>query len=288
MPANATVKQVHGFTDPLSESPMRAANPDHFDTRMPRMFPVHRHIYIYSVARRSFPRKHVYWSATAMINGVSAPGLIGCLKGERYVLCGSIPDPPQQLAVDAERGGWRVEVEPRDEAGWRAAIDLLNPNNPSTDPYAQLGPNAAAYYSTGENVNLIKYGLFPSLNDPPTEAELLRAEKCRDDAYAALVDEAFQEQASNPQGFRAWLRAHPDINIAMDALGVEADWMNKVEMKVACPNCGERIRQGVAFHVSNGKDCIVDWKKAYEAGRVKREDVPPGHRWQGFGRLAEV
>ena len=43
----AEIKAVHGFKDPLSDSPMRAANPDIYETRLPRMFPVHRHIYLY-------------------------------------------------------------------------------------------------------------------------------------------------------------------------------------------------------------------------------------------------
>src|ERR1017187_1282422 len=102
----AVVKQVHTFTDPLAASQMHTQNPDLYDTRLPRMYPVHRHIYIYSVARRDFPpRRHVYWKGP----------LLGCHKGERFVLCGSIPDPPQQLSTDAERGGKRVDVEPRDE-----------------------------------------------------------------------------------------------------------------------------------------------------------------------------
>lgn len=274
MPANTTVKQVHGFTDPLSEGVMRTENPDHYDIRMPRMYPIHRHIYIFSVARRDFDKKHVYFNGT----------LKGC-KDERYVLCATIPDPPQQISVDAERGGKRVDVEPRDEAGWRVAIDILNPNNPSTNPYLQLNAKQAAYYSIGQGVDLIKYGLFPSLNAVPTEEELIRAEASRDMAYQDLVDEAFQEQSTNPQGFRAWLKRNPDITTAMTALGIEADWHKKIEVKQSCPNCGSQVKSGIAFHMFEGGLCVLDWKKAYESGRVKKEDVPPSKRWQGFGRI---
>ena len=213
--------------------------------------------------------KHVYYKGQ----------LRGCEKGERYVKCYSVPDPPQQISVDAERGGKRVEVEPRDEAGWRVAIDILNPNNPSIDPYYQLNATQAAYFSIGQGVDLIRYGLFPSLNDPPTEAELLRAEAVRDKSYRDLVDEAFQEQASNPQNFRNWLKNHPDITTAMEMTGTEADWFKPIEMKQACPNCGQKVRAGIAFHVFEGRDCILDWKRAYEAGRVKLEDVPESKRW---------
>jgi hypothetical protein len=244
---------------------------------MPRMYPIHRHIYIHSVARRDFDVKHVYFRGT----------LLGCHKGERYVTCYAVPDPPQQLAPDAERGGTRVEVEPRDEAGWRVAIDILNPNNPSINPYFKPSPRQSALYSLGQNVDLVKYGLFPSLSQIPTEDELVRAEKARDETRQALVDEAFEEHASNPQNFRNWMRSHPDIQDAAEALGIEADFLvKKAEIKQACPNCGDSVKSGIAFHKSSaGVLCILDWRKAVEAGAAKKEDVPPGKRWQGFGKV---
>jgi hypothetical protein len=257
--ANSAIKKVHDFTDPLSKPIMESSNPDMYDTRLPRMYPVHRHIYIYSVARRDFPKKHVYFKGQ----------LVGCHKGERYVLCTTIPDPPQQLAVDAERGGHRVEVEPRDEAGWRVAIDILNPNNPSTNPYYRLNAQQAAYYSIGQSVDLMRFGLFPSLSNPPLEEEIVRAEQERDASYQALIDEAFQEQASNPQGFRAWLKNHPDIGEAMTATGTVADWFKAPESKVSCPNCGDVIKAGIAFHKSSaGVLCILDPIRAEKAGVV--------------------
>jgi hypothetical protein len=273
MAATSEVKQVHTFTDPLSRPVMEQNNPDLYRSDMPRMYPIHRHINIFSVARRGFEKRHPYFNGT----------LRGCKPGERYVLCYRVPDPPQQIAVDAERGGKRVEVEPRDEAGWRVAIDILNPNNPSTDSYYAMNAKQAAYYSVGEGVNLVKYGLFPSLNNEPTEEELLRAEAARDKSYQDLVDEAFQEQTSNPQNFRNWLRAHPDITEAMDALGLKADWHSKPEVKMTCPNCGDAIKAGLAFHKSSaGVLCVLDWKKAVEAGAAKKDDVPESKRWEGF------
>ena len=275
----AEIKAVHSFTEPLSAGLMRANNPDMFDERMPRMYPIHRHINIYSTARRDFEKSHVYFKGT----------LKGCHNGERYVLCYRVPDPPQQITIDAERGGKRVEVEPRDEAGWRVAIDILNPNNPSTDPYAKLGGMGTAYFSTGQNVDLIRYGLFPSLNDPPTEEELARAEAARDKSYSNLVDEAFQEQASSPQTFRLWLKNNPDVYTAMEALGIEAEWANKVEVKQTCPNCGDIIKSGIAFHRSSaGVLCILDPERAARAGvyaTPPSEGIAP-HR--GPGRPPKV
>lgn len=262
MAASATISKQHDFTEPLSASVMRKENPDLYQSNMPRMYPIHRHIHLYSVSTRDFTVKHPYFKGI----------LSGCHKGERYVKCYSVPDPPQQIAVDAERGGFRVEAEPRDEAGWRVAIDILNPNNPSLDPYYQLSAGQAAYFATGKDVDLVKFGLFPSLNAPPTEQEIQKAERARDDSRQALVDEAFQEQASNPQGFRLWLRQHPEVYDAMEALGVEADWMSRPEAKMKCPNCGDSIKAGIAFHKSSaGTLCILDPERAFKAGAIVKE-----------------
>ncbi|MFZ1012866.1 MAG: hypothetical protein WAN28_05930 [Terracidiphilus sp.] len=262
--ATSTINHTHGFKEPLTEATgvMRKENPDLYDPRMPRMFPVHRMIYIYSVARQNYPKQHPYFKGV-----LQAPK-----KGERFALCCAVPDPPQQLSIDAERGGKRVDVEPRDEAGWRVAIDILNPNNPSLNPYFTPSPEQAALYEVGKDVNLIKFGLFPSLNNPPNEEELLKAEQTRDAADDELINEAFQEQASNPQGFRRWLKAHPGISAAMEARGVTADWHHRAERKIKCPNCGDSVIEGVAFHKSSaGVVCILDPERAAKAGvEVKR------------------
>lgn len=267
--ATSAINKVHGFTDPLAAPVMRQGNPDLYDPAMPRMYPIHRHIHLYSVSGRTFKRSHPYFKGE----------LKGCKPGERYVKCGSIPDPPQQISIDAERGGKRVEVEPRDEAGWRVAIDILNPNNPTLDPYWKPNAIQAAVFSTGDGMDLIRYGLFPSLNDPPKEEEIQRAEKVRDESYQKIVDDAFAEQASNPQGFRAWLRAHPWVTEAMDALGVVADWHKATESKMSCPNCGDTVKSGIAFHKSSvGVLCIIDEKRAQKAGVSPAVSRGPGRR----------
>jgi hypothetical protein len=257
---SGTIKRTHGFTDPLSI--MKETNPDLYSTSMPRMYPIHRHVYIHSVARRDFQVKHVYYRGT----------LPGCHKDERYVTCYAVPDPPQQLSADVERGGKRVDVEPGDEAGWRVAIDILNPNNPSNNPYFKPSPQQAVLYAVGKDVDLIRFGLFPSLNQVPTEEELRKAEAVRDETDQLLIDEAFAEQAQNPQAFRSWLRAHPEIYDAMQRFNVQADWMKKSEAQQSCPNCGDTVKAGIAFHKSSaGVTCIIDQERAAKAGvEIKR------------------
>ena len=41
----------------------------------------------------------------------------------------------------------------------------------------------------------------------------------------------------------------------------------------------EKIKEGIAFHYSNGQKCILDWERAWLAGAVKKEDVPDGRQW---------
>jgi hypothetical protein len=260
--ATASVSKLRPLDDPIAKGVISKQDPNYFDNTLPRMWPVLRHIYIYSVARRDFQKKHCYFNGT----------LQGCKNNERYVLCYSLADPPQQLSADVERGGTRVEVEPRAEAGWRVAIDILNPNNPGMDPYLKLNPQQASLYSTGQNVDLIKYGLFPSLHNPPLEDEIQRAEQARDEQYMNLWNEALQEHETNPQGFRLWLRNHPDVSEAGRSLGMEAEWLTTPVSKMACPNCGDVIRSGIAFHKSTaGVLCIIDRKRAIEAGAIKEQ-----------------
>ena len=103
--ATSAVKMTHGFSDPLSKPVMESNNPDFFSTDMPRMYPIHRHINIYSVARRTFKRQHPYFKGELKACVKDAEGKI-----PRYVLCYKVPDPPQQISIDAERGGKRVDV----------------------------------------------------------------------------------------------------------------------------------------------------------------------------------
>jgi hypothetical protein len=262
--ATSTVNKVRGLDDPIAKGVISKEDPNYYDNSLPRMYPIQRFVYIYSVARRDFEKKHYYFNGT----------LRGCKVNDRFVLCHSIADPPQQLSADAERGGRRVEVEPRAEAGWRVAIDILNPNNPGLDPYLKLTPQQAALYATGQNVDLIKYGLFPSLHNPPLEEEILRAEQARDAEYLALWNEALQEHETNPQGFRLWLRNHPDVSEAGRSLGMEADWLTTPVSKMACPNCGDVIRAGIAFHKSStGVLCIIDRERAIKAGAIQEEKI---------------
>lgn len=254
-----------------SQKETMAQNVEAFNPRIPRGLTrkPEYHVYIHTVSKREFPFDHLLFPRQK---------LKACPDGERYATCMAIPEPVIQIAPDEANGGRRGY----EESAWRCAIDILNPNNLGMDPYAKLDPSTFI----SANCDLIKQGLWPSMNKVPPAEEIERAEKAREDYYRSLTEKATQLDSLNKRAdLDELLSSNPDVGVAMDAFGLTAPWHRKPELRQACPNCGDQVRVGIAFHVTDGRDCILDWKKAYEAGRVKKDDVPPGKRWQGFGKV---
>ena len=252
-----------GMNSAMTKSAMRGANQEAFNPVINgRSFrPPLRMIYIYSVAKRAFtlrkpplfPKLH----------------LAGCEAGERWVRCTSFGDPILQPCPDQERGGTRID----DNDGWVEAIDMLNPGNFTMDPYAG-STNPTFFTNTLTGTNLIAEGLFPSLNDTPTEEEIKRAENARDKHYQHLTKEAMRLYALGAKQGNEFLQRFPDTHIAMDALGLEATWHQTNTVKQSCPNCGDSIKPGMAFHKSSVTDrlCVIDAMKAYKAKAITRDE----------------
>jgi hypothetical protein len=216
-----------------------------------------RMIYIHSVAKKDFgPLTHLLF-----------PRLIlrGCTGGERYVTSAVIPDPIAQASPDQERGGTRID----EEDGWRACIDLLNPNNPTTDPYWDNAGSVPGFVSTSQNCNLIAQGVWPSLHEEPPEDEIRRAEKARDNRYRAITQNAIQLASKSRKELNEYLQTYPEVHTAMDMLGLRADWHQTAEVSTHCPYCGDEIRQSIAFHQSSaGVLCVLDPERALKAGAI--------------------
>lgn len=249
-----------GIDSEKSRSAMRGANPENFNVmlngqavREPRRF-----IYIHSVAHKAFgPIKRKCFGGLL---------LKGCEAGERFVTCAVVPDPIPQGAPDETNGGTRIY----EADGWRACIDLLNPANLSTDPY--LGDKNPDFARNTSGNNLIAEGVWPSLNEKPTEQEIKRAEKCRDEHYRSISREALRLYAKSTREGNEFVERYPDVHIAMDALGLEAPWHQRNEVKATCPNCGDKIQPGLGFHQSSaGVLCVIDPAKAYKAGAITKE-----------------
>jgi|ERR1700677_2931014 len=253
-----------------SAGDMRAKNPDEFSTDFGGQVRYHidGQVFIFSVARKTIgPIQQTLFPSLE---------LVGCTNGERCVLATTIPDPVPQASPDLERGGKRIDYED----GWRAAIGLLHPEHPA-------GGNGnwwdgAEQASMSEGVNLIAQGLFPSRTNPPEEADIRRAEAFRNSRYRRLTDRAFSAAARGSRHLADFIREHEDVHDAMDALGLKADWhQGSRQMKASCPNCGDEIMAGLAFHRSSVTErlCVIDWQRTVAAGAKSREDVPEEFRW---------
>jgi hypothetical protein len=244
----------------LTVNEMRRANPAEFNPiinaraiRSPL-----RMIHIFSVAKRSFLKRHMPLFPKLKLQG--------CEGGERWVRCCSFPDPIPQVCPDLERGGTRTD----ENDAWVAAVDLLAPGNFTMDPFA--GSDNPAYFENASGTNLICEGVWPSANEEPTEEEIKHAEKMRDNRYRWLTGQATRLAATSTALLNEFLQTNPDTHIAMDALGLTASWHTHSEVKVLCPNCGDAIKQGIAFHQSSaGILCVLDPQRAFKAGAITRE-----------------
>lgn len=247
----------HGFKGGLTKDEMQKANAESFHVVFDRrMRPPDRTIYIHSVAKRSFPVRTFLFPKLV---------LKGCEGGERYVTCTAIPDPVLQASPDQERGGNRWD----EHDGWRVAIDMLNPNNFSPDPF--VGTDNPSFFANRNGTNLIAEGFWPSLNEKPTEEEIRRGERNRDTRYRYLTGEAMRLAAVSTRELNDFLQRFPDTHMAMDALGLAAPWHQKNEVHATCPNCGEPVKQGIAFHSIAGIICVIDPERALKAGAITRE-----------------
>lgn len=244
----------------IQKAQMRAMNPNEFNPSMGDIrYHVDRTIYIFSTAKRDF-----------FVSQPLFPGLTlrGCSNGERYVLAATVPDPVPQASPDLERGGRRTDYH----NGWMCAIGLLYPESSSGD-WIKGGQSAGVSIGT----NLIAQGLFPSLTNPPEESDIRAAEGFRNRRYKWLTDEAFKAARHSSKALNDFLQQHEDVHDAMDALGLKADWHQKREVLAKCPNCGDDVPAGVAFHKSSvGVICVLDPERAFKAGvidRARMEDL---------------
>jgi len=251
------------FEKGASAGDMKAKNPDEFGTSFGSQVRYHidGEVFIFSCARRTFNVNQTLFPSTE---------LLGCLNGERFVLSATVADPIPQASPDLERGGKRIDYED----GWRAAIGLLHPEHP-------LGANGdwftgADQGTMSEGVNLIAQGLWPSRTNPPSEQDIRRAEAFRDKRYRRLTDLAFQKAARGSKHLADFLHEHEDVHDAMDALGLSADWhRSNRKVMASCPNCGDAITPGLAFHKSSVTDtlCIIDAERAYRAKAITKAEM---------------
>ena len=226
-------------------------------------------VYLHSISRRSFEQPHPIY------RNVIIPA---CPKDKRSVMFMRITHPVHIQTIDPDNPSgptiWKYENAKR------AALCVCNPSYVGADLNAQEKPIPTwAQIASGES-DLTRQGVFASMNETPTEEELTRAEKRRLEYYKFRFEEANALERSDPKKLQEILIL--DHHMAAEMFGVDVNWHRVVSPKIECPQCGERVKEGLAFHYNNGMICVLDWERAWLAGAVKKEDVPEPKRWEGF------
>lgn len=223
-------------------------------------------VYLHSVSKRSFEQPH------PIFRNVMIPA---CPKDKRYITFMRINHPVQIPTADPNDVSGPVKMVV--ESAKRAALCVCNPSYIGNDLSVQDNPPPAwAQIASGE-CNLTRQGIFASMNETPTEEELKKAENRRVAYYKQIFEEANGLNRSDPKRLQEVL--NQDHHLAAEMFGQDVDWHRVTTPKVECPNCGEKVKEGIAFHYSNGARCVLDWERAYLAGAVKKEEVPEPFRW---------
>lgn len=221
--------------------------------------PPEYYVYIYNISTQDF--------------SVARPPLIrefkikGRKENSRFALATRLSQPFMVPKGNVDSN--EVDMIPTDAR--RIAMDIINPANIGTDQDAFIDPKNVK--SIGDNLGA--KGVFYSLNGPgaskfgqqeePTKEELDRAYARMEAWYTAKLDEARAVEVSDPGNLSKFIS--PEHHAAADYFGEEHSWHGKKSKPMDCPNCGDRIKQGAAFHKTDeGTFCIIDWRRAVAAG----------------------
>ena len=253
----ASIGDIHGPLDPASKAMGRERNipiDTHFDpqlSRAPDYF-----VYIFSVSKREFLVRQPPLLPHLMIPA--------CKEHERYVLAAKLPNPFQQV----DREGAVGDLMVRAHRAELVAASIVNPSNPTTSQDAVI----PATQVSGIGTNLTQQGVFWTRNVVPSEDELKKAEGRRERYYRTLVERARTLEISNPKELEHEINR--DYHIAAEYFGAETSWHKRMSKVESCPNCGEAVQRGVAFHKNSmGFLCIIDPVRAKAAGApVPNED----------------
>ena len=223
-------------------------------------------VYLHSISKRSFEQPHPIY------RNVIIPA---CPKDKEYITFMRINHPIMITTVDPDNASGPPKYV--FENAKRAALCVCNPSFVGTELNTQRNPPPDwAQIASGE-CNLTRQGVFASMNEVPTKEELAWAKENVVTYYKFRFEEANGLLRSDPKKLQEVLGL--DHHMAAEMFGQDVDWHKIATPKIECPNCGEKIKEGIAFHYSNGARCVLDWERAYLAGAVKKEDVPEQLIW---------
>lgn len=196
--------------------------------------------------------------------------IAACPPGKPYICAVRVPNIINYKWVSAETG------QPSFVAikGERFATDLINPGNITDEMWRDsYNPDMDQMHGGGDDLS--RRGVFWSKNDVPTPEELKMAKTRMEKHYRECVQKAEDLARQGKTG-----EIGGEAHIAADYLRVNSTWHVRTAVQEPCPNCGEMINPGIAFHASAfGSLCVLDWKRAVSAGVKAKADVPDEARW---------
>ena len=181
----------------------------------------------------------------------------GCKKGEKF----SFTILPAFVNEVYNRAG-TYETYTKRMDGRKAATSLLNPDAyPGIDWASQVQEWTER---DGNGSNLNKFGVFWSLTRPDEkeklDEEIAIFKKIVNGTMQGLVRQA-EKLAISPR-VEDRLEIGQKHHFAADYLGITAPWHTPMHHMVTCPNCGDPIREGIAYHKNAfNEKCIVDPSK---------------------------
>ena len=228
--------------------------------------PVEYYLYLFTVNKNAFTRPSV--------PGLYPKTLIpACKPEERFKKVCRFAHPMAQVDPDPDNPG-KKKITYSD--GRRVAMDFCNPANVTLDQDNGMNTEAERWVNVGSGMNFSQQGVFFSRNENPTDEELAAAERRLRNYYRTILErvDGIPDTDPSKQG-----QITQDHHAACEMFGEERPWHRTFTQKETCENCGTKVPKGIAFHRDNGVLCVRDWKRAVNAGVVKKDDVPDDMRW---------
>ena len=153
--------------------------------------------------------------------------------------------------------------------GRKAATSLLNPSAfPGTSWESQQQK-----WETGDQFgnNLNALGVWWSLTMPEETEKLDREIKVFKGRVQTTLNDLIR-RAEELAAAGDLKNITPLMHFAMDYMGKQAPWHMSSQHKISCPNCGDPVNEGIAYHRNSfGDKCIID-RERYE--RAIASDAP--------------